>query len=820
MRQTFPTFIAALMLALTALMMAAAGASAQNPALTVQQRAAVQQNSAEDPAAQPGSLDAALKETIRQQVREELDQRASEPAAATAAAESGGSGDPFAQVIDGARMSVATISDNIRTTLAVIPELSDQIDRAFILLTDFEGWPRMWTGILNLAAMLAGGFLVAGLLRRATRRILTVPSAAAPFTMDRLPIAAVVFLRDLVFLIGFVVTGFLISLVWFQQYDPMRIFLISYLGAVSVAYAGWVISGALFAPGRPGHRLIDADDRMALTLARWTTAVAAVMGLIGFSVGMIRLLGMPPAVFAVLLVIAGLVVTAITFLLVTTATANDPARQPEGILDGLFGRYRRTWLQIASVLFLLIWTLSIFSAEGSKIVAVMIGFTAFALAVYAGHVLPGRAPEPEPIDLNRSISQIPIDPEDAAAAAAEALPAEVVPEPDPAPLPLQKRTSLLPSFRTIARTLLGIVGLLSVLHILGVDMVAAYRSPLGQHATDVLIEIAIIIVVASLIWSAVKRTIDRFIRREHEKAMEMAAEAVTDEDGLGGMVTSRFGTLLPLIRGFILSVLAAVTVMVVLSSMGLDIGPLLAGAGVVGIAIGFGAQALVRDIISGIFFLIDDAFRVGEYVEFGDIRGQVEMISIRSMRLRHHRGAIHTIPFGELRSITNYNRDWAIYKQEFRLHYEVDTDKVRKIIKKVGLRLLEDPELGPKFIQPLKSQGVFKIEEGALIVRTKFMCKPREQFIIRKAVFQEVKNALYEQGIELAQRRVQIDWPEWMQEQAAQNGDGDLTPDAPAPAEPPHPSPSRPAPQTVAAAAGAGLVATENRTKPVYPDEP
>jgi len=256
--------------------------------------------------------------------------------------------------------------------------------------------------------------------------------------------------------------------------------------------------------------------------------------------------------------------------------------------------------------------------------------------------------------------------------------------------------------------------------------------------------------------------------------------------------------------------------------MGLDIGPLLAGAGVVGIAIGFGAQALVRDIISGIFFLIDDAFRVGEYVEFGEIRGQVEQISIRSMRLRHHRGAIHTIPFGELRSITNYNRDWAIYKQEFRLHYEVNTDQVRKIIKKVGLRLMEDPELGPKFIQPLKSQGVFKIEEGALILRTKFMCKPREQFIIRKAVFQEVKNDLYKAGIELAQRRVQIDWPDWMQETDGEPPEG-MEPDNQGGATPPaagSPPANKPTPAAVAAAAGAAQIATENRTKPVYPDEP
>ena len=225
----------------------------------------------------------------------------------------------------------------------------------------------------------------------------------------------------------------------------------------------------------------------------------------------------------------------------------------------------------------------------------------------------------------------------------------------------------------------------------------------------------------------------------------------------------------------------------------------------------------MRDIISGIFFLIDDAFRVGEYVEFGEIRGQVEQISIRSMRLRHHRGAIHTVPFGELRSITNYNRDWAIYKQEFRLPYDTDVDKVRKIIKKVGLRLLEDPELGPKFIQPLKSQGVFRIEEGALILRTKFTCKPREQFMIRKAVFQEVKNDLYAAGIELAQRRVQIEWPDWARGETSETE----TPSADASPAGRNPAGQQAPPAGAVAAAGAaGLVIAQNTQTKNYPDEP
>ena len=218
-----------------------------------------------------------------------------------------------------------------------------------------------------------------------------------------------------------------------------------------------------------------------------------------------------------------------------------------------------------------------------------------------------------------------------------------------------------------------------------------------------------------------------------------AGDQAIDEDGLSSVVADRFGTLLPPMRGFGLSVVAIITIMVVVSSMGIDIGPLLASSGVVGIAINLDAQALLRDIIFGVVFLIDDAFRVGEYVKFGAILGRVEKISIRSLRLRYHRCAITTVPFDELRSIRNQNRDWAIYKQEFCLPDDTDREVVREFMKKVGLALVEPAELCEKFIQPLKLQGVVRVEEGALILRTEFMSQPREQFVIRKASFQDVK---------------------------------------------------------------------------------
>lgn len=742
--------------------------------------------------AEPGqqSLETLLEPTVRKLVEQRLAEGTADQAGA--AVDQGG-GDPFAALIDSTRNSLDSITRGIDGVIAVWPTRHSEVEDAFILLTDFEGWPRMWTGIANLALMLLGGGLLAWLTRRMFGQLLVAPAAIRGRLLPSLTVTAVVLLRDLLVLVVMAAAGFLLSLVWFSQFDPMRIFLISYLAVAVVALAGWFLGNALFAPSAPERRMVDMDDRAARRMVRWLTIVLGLAAMAGFSMGMLRLLGMPQAMLDIVQLGVGGLLALVTLAAVFRTPVGQgrdvPSTGLSALLHQLFGRYRRVWLVVAILLFLLLWSLSVFSPDPSKTVAVFCLFGALAGGLFVSRLHNPAEPE-----------------EDAATAVLDDGAGA-----QPAALELRRGSGLLPSVRQIAYVVLALVGLSAFLHIVAVDMIALQQSPAGQLATGILIDVLVILLVASIGWALVQRTITRFIDRENERAMAAAAEHAVDEDGLGGMVVSRFGTLLPLIRGFILTILVAITIMVVLSSMGLDIGPLIAGAGVVGIAIGFGAQALVRDIISGIFFLIDDAFRVGEYVEFGEIRGQVEQISIRSMRLRHHRGAIHTVPFGELRSITNYNRDWAIYKQEFRLPYDTDVDKVRKIIKKVGLRLMEDPELGPKFIQPLKSQGVFRIEEGALILRTKFTCKPREQFMIRKAVFQEVKNDLYAAGIELAQRRVQIEWPEWVkgdEEPGTGTETGAKPKDGSGPAA------------AVAAAGAAGLVVAQNMQTSEYPDEP
>ena len=263
------------------------------------------------------------------------------------------------------------------------------------------------------------------------------------------------------------------------------------------------------------------------------------------------------------------------------------------------------------------------------------------------------------------------------------------------------------------------------------------RPTLGAAAT---------VVAAWILWTVLSAVID-------EKMPPPAAPG--DEDETPGSA-SRLDTLLPLLRNTLLIALAVVAVIVALATLGLDIGPLLAGLGVLGIAVGFGAQSLVRDVISGIFFLMEDAFRVGEYIDTGRLRGTVEGMSLRSVRLRHQNGQVHTIPFGQVLSVTNYSRDWSVVKFNLHLEPAADIETVRKTIKHVGEELVEDPEIGAEFIQPLKMQGVVDVLQTALVVRCKFTATPSRPTYLQRLALRRLIDAFAASQIRFAAPNVTV----------------------------------------------------------------
>ncbi|MFY7961043.1 MAG: mechanosensitive ion channel family protein [Elsteraceae bacterium] len=237
-------------------------------------------------------------------------------------------------------------------------------------------------------------------------------------------------------------------------------------------------------------------------------------------------------------------------------------------------------------------------------------------------------------------------------------------------------------------------------------------------------------------------------------APERAPSKPGEDDDHEAAIQSRLGSVLPMLRAFVLGAALGLTALILLSRLGVDIGPLLAGFGIFGLALSFGSQALVRDIVSGIFFIADDAFRVGEYIDTGRLKGTVEKITLRSIQLRHQSGLVHTIPFGQIASVTNASRDWATVKFNIRLERDVDVEQARKVIKKTGQAMMEDPELAPEMILPLKLQGIAEVADNALVLRLKFTSKPARSSWIQREALKRVHAALHAAGIEFATNAV------------------------------------------------------------------
>ncbi len=286
--------------------------------------------------------------------------------------------------------------------------------------------------------------------------------------------------------------------------------------------------------------------------------------------------------------------------------------------------------------------------------------------------------------------------------------------------------------------------------------------PFFSGLAAVTIDALIIMTIALFFWQMISKWIERKIE---ESLPEEEEDEETHDDEWGGAASrGRAYTLLPMIRKFIGSVLVIMVTMTILSSMGVDIGPLLAGAGVVGLAIGFGAQKLVSDMFSGFFYLLDDAFRVGEYLTAGTVSGTVESITLRNVMLRHHRGMLQIVPHSELGAITNFMRGGIIVKFNLDFPYDAPIDKIRKIIKKVGQQMLDDEIYGKDFIRPVKSQGVREITNSVMTIRVKFTAQPGTHFVIRREAYRLITEALNAQGIYYAHRKVIVDLPELAKE--------------------------------------------------------
>ena len=614
----------------------------------------------------------------------------------------------------------------MRTTLgsleAAYYALPDTLRSVAIKLTEPDGMSQLAVIAELLAALLVAGFLIEWLYHRALRgfraRLEQSPAPTFSARAFQLGMGLLIDLGGVLVWSIAAVTAFF--LLW-HDHALRRTLILDFMLGVIIVRTAMVVARFLLAPRAPSKRLLPFADGPARTLYRFAVVVVAVFAVELALVTLLQGGGADRATLDLMVIppiVVGVAVSLATVWRVRTPIAN--------LIRGQDGRGTiRGWL---AELWPILATAYLLGVLFARVFDILAGET----------VLSGRG-----LFSVLLIVALPI----IDMALCRALAAAAGNEADGRVARVRGFVAAYESvFRRAIHIIVVVVGLLLFSRFWGLDPFAFAQQSMGGKISSSLLGICIVLLLSYMVWEAAKTAIDRRLEAEGELDRETPA--------------SRLRTVLPLLRALILVTIFVMATMSVLAALGVDILPLLAGASVIGVAIGFGSQTLVRDIVSGAFFLMDDAFRLGEYIEVGDAKGRVEKINVRSLFLRHHRGALNILPYGEIKRLRNTNRDWMIMVMDFRLTYDTNLAQVKKILKQVGEEIAADPELKADLLQPLKMGGVQATEDSAIVVRAKFTARPEgEPYMIRRAAYTKILKAFREQGIQFAHKQVTVNVP-------------------------------------------------------------
>jgi small-conductance mechanosensitive channel len=596
---------------------------------------------------------------------------------------------------------LSAIRDHIATLVAAGPRLPDEFRRVGAVLKG-EMQRNRGLGVLLLATFMGLGLGAEWLLRRATAE---VRRRTAELRLDtvggRLRAAAARFFLGVAQLTAFALAS-VGAFVAFEWPPLLRQGVLGYLLAFLAVRITFVLCRFLLAPDDERYRIAPMNSAAARFWSRRFVAFAAWLAFGWVTVNLLGALGMSLEARRLVAYCLGLGLLAIGLEAVW--------RAPPSRAETQFSRRLRS--SLLSMLLVLLWALWVASAMP----------TFWLVLILAALPLLLRT-------LRRSMDHV-LRPAGAAHAAEG--PSSV----------------LAVGVERGARAALMISAALLLARAWDIDLTAlAAQDTAFTRLVRGAVNAVIIVLLADVAWHMLRAAIDRRVAEARDLGAPNSDEA---------RQRARLRTLLPIARNVLSIVLVAMAAMMALSAMGVEIGPLIAGAGVVGVAIGFGAQTLVKDVISGMFYLVDDAFRVGEYIQSGDYKGTVESFSLRSIKLRHHRGPLYTVPFGMLGAVQNMSRDWVIDKLEVGVTYDSDIEKARKLIKQIGRELAQDPELAPNIIEPLKMQGVEQFGDFSVRLRMKVTTLPGQQFVIRRKAYAMLKKAFDANGIKFAVPTVQV----------------------------------------------------------------
>ncbi len=472
-----------------------------------------------------------------------------------------------------------------------------------------------------------------------------------------------------------------------------------------------VVGNLLLAPHHPRLRPLAIGDATAADLLRWIQRIAAIaiFGEAATKAGVFFNLYLTAQDALLKLVWLAVLVCCIAVVLqYRTAIAHliRPAPDAHGLLAGVRRRMAGLWHGVAVLYLIALWLVSALEvANGFR--WLLSGFFATAVILIGARVLIGLA-----FGLvDRGLQSV----------------AATVAEPGDTILPIARLHAYHPVARWIVQAVIGVLAALVLAQAWGIP-VLKWFSPgsLGARLLSTLGAITLTMIVAVLLWEGINAAI--ILHQERLSAGDQAARS------------ARLRTLLPMLRTTLLIVIIIVVALISLSEIGVNIAPLLAGAGVVGLAIGFGSQKLVQDIITGIFLLLENAMQVGDSVTLAGLSGSVEALSIRTIRLRALDGAVHIVPFSAVTTVTNLTRDFGYAVIDVAVGLNEDPDRISALLREIATELREDPKFSADIRADLEVLGVDKFLPNAWVMRARLRTLPGRHWAIGRELNRRIKS--------------------------------------------------------------------------------
>ena len=297
------------------------------------------------------------------------------------------------------------------------------------------------------------------------------------------------------------------------------------------------------------------------------------------------------------------------------------------------------------------------------------------------------------------------------------------------PLLEARANRYLPVLRSVLKGFVVVFAALVLLEIWGASPFDWLASSDGRGLVGRLISIAVVVLGGLVLWEV--------------------ATAFCERLRAANPASTRLKTLLPFLQNAFRVVLLTLGGLILLSEIGVNIAPLLAGAGVLGLAVGFGAQTLVKDVITGIFILMEDTISVGDVVEVGAHSGLVEKITIRTVYMRDFDGNVHSIPFGEVQTIKNMSKDYAYAVVDVRISYRESIDDALALMAEVAADMASKGPLAETIVEPFEVVGVEALEESYIWLRGRFKTRPLGQWNVKREFYRRIKAAFEARGIEI-----------------------------------------------------------------------